>query len=252
MGEAATDKKTDMPVKKKDWSGGDGLIPGRDALGPIFLMLTTGPFSIIYYHVCAHMEGNFIEFGRMVMERGSLFSVIYEIWPNPWDPETWKMILSFMAFNIFLMRAVPGKTMYGTVTPKGNTPVYNANGFECYVLNVVALLTLAHFEIFNPALVYDKFGNILSSMNVFALAFCTMLLIKGYVAPSSTDSGTTGSLIHDFYWVRITGRVALHVLYFVAGLLSHYVLSFLFCRVWNCILASSAGMSKCSPTVVQE
>eukprot|EP00527_Entomoneis_sp_CCMP2396_P003168 CAMPEP_0198140828 /NCGR_PEP_ID=MMETSP1443-20131203/3916_1 /TAXON_ID=186043 /ORGANISM="Entomoneis sp., Strain CCMP2396" /LENGTH=453 /DNA_ID=CAMNT_0043803363 /DNA_START=107 /DNA_END=1468 /DNA_ORIENTATION=+ len=196
----STDKKADTAEKVKDWSGGDGLIPGRDVLGPIFLMLATPCFSIIFFHVCANMEGNFVAFGRLVLERGNLITVLKEIWPDPWDLSVWRIILSFMGFNLFLMKAVPGKKMYGTVTPKGNTPVYNANGVACYIINVVTLMALAHFEIFNPAVVYDKFGNILSSMNIFALAFCAMLLIKGYVAPSSTDSGTTGSIIHDFYW----------------------------------------------------
>ena len=37
-------------------------------------------------------------------------------------------------------------------------------------------------------------------MNVFALLFCAMLLIKGHVAPSSTDSGSNGSVVMDYYW----------------------------------------------------
>ena len=203
MAASTTDSKqptSDSSGKKKDWSGGDGLIPGRDALGPLFLMASTPCFAIIFFHVCAHMDGNFVEFGRWVWNEGSLIAVLRQIWPNPWEGSVWCMILSFMAFNLLLMKVVPGKTFYGTLTPKGNTPVYKANGVACYILNVVALLALAHFKLFNPAIVYDKFGNILSSMNVFAWIFCTMLLIKGYVAPSSTDSGTTGSLIHDFYW----------------------------------------------------
>jgi 7-dehydrocholesterol reductase len=40
-------------------------------------------------------------------------------------------------------------------------------------------------------------------MNVFAMCFCFMLLVKGYIAPSSTDSGTTGNIVQDFFWVRI-------------------------------------------------
>mmetsp|Transcript_17485 Transcript_17485/g.47704 ORF Transcript_17485/g.47704 Transcript_17485/m.47704 type:complete len:453 (+) Transcript_17485:207-1565(+) len=224
---------TTTTKKDKDWSGGDGLIPGRDALGPIFLMVTTPCFSIIFFHVCANMEGNFVAFARLVWEQGSLVTVLREIWPDPWDYTVWRMILTFMAFNIFLMKAVPGKTMYGTMTPKGNTPVYQANGMQCYLINVVALLALAHFEIWNPAVVYDKFGMILSSMNVFALAFCTMLLIKGYLAPSSTDSGTTGSIIHDFYWgmelyprifgwdVKVFTNCRTGMMFWVVGILSY-------------------------------
>jgi 7-dehydrocholesterol reductase len=50
------------------------------------------------------------------------------------------------------------------------------------------------------AWLYDNYGEFLASMNVFAWAFCSMLLIKGHLAPSSTDSGHTGSYVKDFYW----------------------------------------------------
>ena len=41
-------------------------------------------------------------------------------------------------------------------------------------------------------------GEIISSMNVFAYAFCTMLLIKGHIAPTNSDSGSNGSVVIDF------------------------------------------------------
>jgi 7-dehydrocholesterol reductase len=195
-----TKTKSDSAVPKSgDWSGGDGILPGREAIGPLLLMAVTPPFSMVYYHVCANMEGNFLAFARLCLADG-LFSTIYNIWPSPTDAEAWKMILSFMAFQLLLMRFMPGKTFTGSLTPKGNTPVYTANGLQSYLFTLATLLLLTHFELIRPANVYDKFGNILSSLNVFALLFCTMLLIKGYVAPSSTDSGTNGNIIQDFYW----------------------------------------------------
>ena len=53
-------------------------------------------------------------------------------------------------------------------------------------------------DIIRPALVYDKMGEILSSMNLFAFAFCTMLLIKGHIAPTNSDSGSNGNVVIDF------------------------------------------------------
>jgi 7-dehydrocholesterol reductase len=182
-----------------DWSGGTGVLPGRDALGPIFLMATTPCFSIIFFHVCAYMHGDFWEFGVMCVSQG-FFSTLYSIWPNPWDIQVWKMIGSFMAFELALLRLLPGRRFEATLTPNGNRPVYTANGMAAYLTTLGTMLVLAYLDIFNPAIIYDNFGKILSSMNVFALSFCVMLCIKGYVAPSSTDSGTTGSLIQDFYW----------------------------------------------------
>lgn len=48
--------------------------------------------------------------------------------------------------------------------------------------------------------VYHHMGELLSAMNVFSLAFCFMLLVKGLTVPSTTDSGSSGNWIIDFYW----------------------------------------------------
>jgi 7-dehydrocholesterol reductase len=43
-------------------------------------------------------------------------------------------------------------------------------------------------------------AQIISSMNIFALSFCAFLYLKGKYFPSSTDCGSTGNVIFDFYW----------------------------------------------------
>ncbi len=182
-----------------DWSSGKGLLPGREVLGPLMLMASTPCVSIIFFHVCANMQGNFIAFASTCMEKG-FFSFLNEIWPNPWNPIVWKWILTFFAFQLFLMKGVPGKTFEGNLTPTGHRPVYTANGTACYLITLLSILVLGYTGVWNPAQIYDHFGEILSSMNIFAWCFCTVLLIKGYVAPSSTDGGTTGILVQDFFW----------------------------------------------------
>ena len=96
----------------------------------------------------------------------------------------------------------------------------------------------ARFQWFDPARVYDLFPEIIAALNIFSLAFCVFLYVKvgkpksfrphasptcilalrfgaeqpqqeviqacslrqGTYAPSSTDSGSTGSLVNDIYW----------------------------------------------------
>jgi len=184
-----------------DWSGGDGFLPGRAALGPLFLMVTTPIFSIVFFHVCSYHQGNFKRFLLdTIADERPYAEQLYSIWPDPKDPLTLKMIGAFMLFQLVLMKVVPGKQFTATITPKGHRPVYKANGMLSYLITLVTMMALHYYDIFDMALIYDNFGHILSSMNVFALAFCVMLTIKGYVAPSGPDSGTTGSWITDFYW----------------------------------------------------
>lgn len=105
-----------------------------------------------------------------------------------------------MGFELALMRLVPGKIFKANPTPSGHVPVYIANGFQCYLITIIAVFALAYSGAFNPAEVYDYMGEILSSMNVFALVFCSFLTFKGLYFPSTKDSGTNGNLIVDFFW----------------------------------------------------
>ena len=108
------------------------------------------------------------------------------------------------------MRLVPGGEHRGPVTATGHVPVYTANGVQCFVLHV-GLFVLCSNEVskwllgdelgyYKLSIVYDELGDVINGCNWFALCFVTMLYIKGHVAPTSTDHGSTGNPIFDFYW----------------------------------------------------
>lgn len=203
-----------MTKSDVEWSCvGDGKVSWKQIIIPLFLMSVTPCFGIVFYHVMAQHNGNVMEFVNDVSlfinntndktttgTINTILTFLYSIWPTPFDMDTWFMIGSFLAFELILMKIVPGKMFTATVTPAGHRPVYKANGTACYIITLLAMLLLNYTGLFKISLVYDKFGTILSSMNVFAWIFCTMLLIKGYISPSSSDSGSNGNLIVDFYW----------------------------------------------------
>lgn len=84
----------------------------------------------------------------------------------------------------------------------GNTPEYTANGLQCYFITLAAFLGLSEFGagLFETTIIYDEFVPMISSLCLFALLFCLLLYFKGKYAPSSTDSGTTGNPVFDYYW----------------------------------------------------
>lgn len=98
------------------------------------------------------------------------------------------------------MRFVPGKEFRATKTAMGNIPIYTANGVQCYLISIFALVISTYQGWLVPGAIYDLMGNLLASMNVFALAFCLGLTLKGYYLPSTSDNGANGSLILDYYW----------------------------------------------------
>lgn len=189
---------SEIEDKKTTWGAG-GLFASRE-LGSLALMAFTPIFCLTFWLVCAKYDGSFTKFASMLTNDNGLQTFFTQVLPTPFDPEAWKIILCFMGFELFLMKAIPGKEFRASITPSGHVPVYNANGVQCYLITIVALFMLHYHDIFKPAVVYDKMGNILSSLNLFAIVFCCMLTYKGLNFPSTQDCGSNGNFIVDFFW----------------------------------------------------
>ena len=181
----------------KTW--GSGGLFGNRAFNSLLLMLTTPVFCLTFWYTCHEHKGSFASLYEEVVDRGFL-TVLFKIWPSPLNLAAWKIIFGYMAFELMLMRFVPGKRFTASPTVTGHTPVYNANGFECYLITIATLIILTYYDIIQPDIVYDMMGQLLSSMNLFAILFCAFLTFKGLHFPSTKDSGTNGSLIVDYFW----------------------------------------------------
>jgi len=59
---------------------------------------------------------------------------------------------------------------------------------------------LRRLELFKPAEVYDLFPEMIVTLSVFSIFFCWFLYFKGKFAPSSSDSGSSGNVITDYFW----------------------------------------------------
>lgn len=186
-------------AKEEKTSWGSGGLFGNRALGSLLLMLVTPIFVLSLWYTCAEHGGSLSSVGNEIVTKGPMY-FLSNVWPTPFDPYAMKIIAYYMAFELFLMRFVPGKVFKATPTSSGHIPVYNANGVQCYLITIAAVFGLAYFDIMKPGDVYDNMGKLLSSMNLFAIAFCIMLTIKGLHFPSTKDSGTNGNFIVDFFW----------------------------------------------------
>ncbi|BBN01504.1 7-dehydrocholesterol reductase [Marchantia polymorpha subsp. ruderalis] len=161
------------------------------------LLLLCPPFVIALWYTMVEADGSFMNLGKFIAKSG--FSGFWSIWPRP----TWtacKIILGFGAFEALLQVALPGEEYLGPLSPTGHRPVYKRNGFSAFIVTMVTYYVLWREKVFNPAIVYDHLGEILSALIFGSLAFCVLLYIKGHLAPSSTDGGTSGNVLVDFYW----------------------------------------------------
>ena len=174
----------------------------RHSLGPLFLILVCPPFAILLWFTNTALAGSFASLWSFLTTQGFVHG-IYQIWRPVMfgSPLAWIIILSYAAFQLLIMRCLPGKIFYGPITPKGNVPVYKANGVLAFATTMVVFSVLTFgLHIFPAALIYDNFGAILGALNVASLVFCLFLYAKGCLKPSSSDAGVTGNALFDYYW----------------------------------------------------
>ncbi|EIE25799.1 sterol delta-7 reductase DWF5 [Coccomyxa subellipsoidea C-169] len=177
-------------------------------LGTLALMIGCPAFAIYMWFTLTHLDGSLVELVQFAQKAG--FQGVRASWPWP-SQEAWAIIASFGGLQAFLQLALPGAVHKGPVSPKGNVPVYKANGVLAYFTTLALFVLGWQFKLFSPARVYDLFGEILSGLNMFSLLFCLFLYFKGKYAPSSSDSGSTGSLMYDYYWgMELYPRIGRH------------------------------------------
>jgi 7-dehydrocholesterol reductase len=169
---------------------------------PLTLLTLCPPAVFVFWYTATALDGSFQNFWALVSNQG-LFSTIASIWFPVFfgSAAAWKIIASFAAFQLFLMKVVPGKPFVGPITPKGNVPIYKANGLACFFITFATFFLASYkFRLFSPTIFYDHMGPILGALNCFSLLLCLFLYFKGIHNPSSTDSGVTGNRLFDYYW----------------------------------------------------
>lgn len=174
----------------------------RNTLGPLFLMLICPPFVMLMWYTNTALEGSLMRLFDLIIQKG-FFQTIYTIW-QPYffgSSIAWQMIAYFTVVELALMRLLPGKVWEGPISPKGNIPVYKANGLLAFI-TTMSLFCIATFglKLFSASILYDNLGALFGALNIFSLLFCGFLYLKGRFIPSSTDAGTTKNILFDYYW----------------------------------------------------
>lgn len=169
---------------------------------PLFLVLVCPPFAMLVWHTNVNLGGSFSRLFDEMNQKG-LFGEIASVWfPRFFGSVmAWKIIGVFAAFQLLLLKILPGKKITGTITPMGNLPEYKDNGLASYIITFILFFICSlGLKLFKPSIVYDNLGDILGALNFTALVFCLLLYFKGRYFPSTSDNGYTGNFIFDYYW----------------------------------------------------
>lgn len=180
-----------------------GLFPTwmRTTLGPIMLMTATPMAALLFVHANLNpeLDGSLAALGNALLHKPLATLAAALVKPSRYSIQ---LLVAFAVWQLLLMRIVPGKEYRGPVTPSGNVPVYKANGLQCFFITVFGFLLCSDYGLglYPATIIYDHYAEMISTMCIFSFMFCAMLNIKGLHFPSSSDSGSTGNRVLDFYW----------------------------------------------------
>jgi 7-dehydrocholesterol reductase len=100
-----------------------------------------------------------------------------------------------------LLDALPGPDAEGPPTGTGHVPIYRDNGLY-FCIAFCSLFAFGSLGLgwFDFGIVYDQFPGIVATLNIVGLVLALFLTIKGLYFPSTADSGSTGSILVDYFW----------------------------------------------------
>jgi 7-dehydrocholesterol reductase len=90
--------------------------------------------------------------------------------------------------------------VFGPPTPAGLRMRYTDNGLLAWAITHLAFLALLTSGWMRPGLVFDELGGMLVLTSLAGFAGALLVYIKGRVAPSGRDAGTSGNVLFDFFW----------------------------------------------------
>ena len=175
-----------------NWLAGHGAWPTTH-LVPLLLLVLSPPFALLLWVTVTHYDASIL-----ALIHAPPMQVLAKF-PRP-SVNALAMLLGWLGFQLVLLRLLPGKRHLGPVTPQGNRPEYRLNGVAAFVLTHLAYFAATGLGLFSGAVIYERFGELLATSSVLALAICGWLYVKGLRFPSSSDAGGTGNFLWDFYW----------------------------------------------------
>jgi 7-dehydrocholesterol reductase len=167
----------------------------RRTIVPLLLMLGCPPAVIVLWMICAHFDGSVLAFFQRID-----WPTFVSLCPRP-TATALSMIFVFVVLETLLLVLLPGKIHLGPVTPTGKRPRYRTNGLAAwFVTHAILVLGAYPLGLYRLGEIYDNLGSILVTANILALVLCGVLYWKGLHHPSSTDNGSSGSFVWDYFW----------------------------------------------------
>jgi delta14-sterol reductase len=173
--------------------------PGAPVL--TLLLMIFLPAVVYYLYICVQYHEGALAWPGSMEDLRHWVSLI----PAP----TAASILIFGVWIIahaLLQLHAPGKVYEGTLLEDGTRLKYRMNGLFTFWFVWAVLGLAAGMKWLSPTILYENFGPLVTTANIFAYALALFLYIHGKA--SKREDGTTGSFFYDFFMgVTLNPRV---------------------------------------------
>jgi Delta14-sterol reductase len=115
---------------------------------------------------------------------------------------TWKAAGIFggwLAFQMLLQQYAPGPWIEGTPLRDGTRLKYRMNGWFSWWVTWAVLAGLVLAGWVKPTVLYDEFGPLMSTVNVFTILFCIYLYVWGVTHQDDGRRVWTGNAFYDYF-----------------------------------------------------
>lgn len=155
----------------------------RRQFGPLFVvgfiaMMLALPPLVYYMWISVTFYG-----GAIVIPDAEFLSHIQA--PTPLSIG---LYLGWFALQALLEIVGPGKVIKGTPLKKDDTRLeYKMNGMFAMVVSIVAAVGLVYADVIPATLLYDEFGALLTTTNIFTYVFCIYIYFLGRSQTDDND-----------------------------------------------------------------
>jgi len=150
-------------------------------------MLICLPALTWYMSICMlHYDG------RLVVPDGAFLAHV--------EAPSWPIVLAYcgwVAFQALLQLFLPGKIEHGVELEDGTRLAYKLNGLFAELLTVGAAVALVATGMIEPTLLYDHFGELLSTANAVVFALCIYVYLLG--RKQATEEEKKRNVIEAFF-----------------------------------------------------
>jgi hypothetical protein len=106
---------------------------------------------------------------------------------------------AWFAFQALLQIYAPGKWVDGSPLGDGSRLKYKMNGWFSWWATWVVVAILVGSGLIKGSILYDEFGPLMSTVNLFTFGLCVYLYVKGRTQPDDGKAVVTGNVFYDYF-----------------------------------------------------